>query len=284
MDGGNHPRGGKPSISQLLQGLQKGPEILLPLARGPIAPVATGGSHHSLRKRREPPIVIQEVKPPALPPLVRRHKDGGDVLLRARLPQLEDAATGPHRHVDLLFPRRQGKRLHGEEMGPQIPVGVNPQKTFANRREDGRLRNGVGVEIMQLHPVVMQERPHKTTCWHSEPPLIEGDETQHIPRRRGRAGPAWRDHPLRLQVTREGTEQAIGDKGLQIVHRDGGKRPRVARRNDGYPVGHHQAKGVAAEQKRCVVFFLWLFPWVAETKAGGEQQGKEPPPVPLPDI
>jgi hypothetical protein len=50
MDGGNHPRGGKPSISQLLQGLQKGLEILLFLARGPIAPVAAGGSHHSLRK------------------------------------------------------------------------------------------------------------------------------------------------------------------------------------------------------------------------------------------
>jgi hypothetical protein len=70
MDGGNHPRGGEPSFSQLLQGLQKGLEILLFLARGPIAPVAAGGGHHSLRKRREPPIVIPEVKPPALPPLV----------------------------------------------------------------------------------------------------------------------------------------------------------------------------------------------------------------------
>jgi hypothetical protein len=152
MDGGNHPRGGEPSISQLLQGLQKGLEILLSLARGPIAPVAAGGSHHSLRKRWEPPIVVPEVKPPGLPPLVRRHKDGGDVLLRTRLPQLEDAATGPHRHVDSLFPRRQGKRLRGEEMGPQIPVGVNPQKPFANCREDGCLRDRVGVEIVQLHP------------------------------------------------------------------------------------------------------------------------------------
>jgi hypothetical protein len=48
--------------------------------------------HHSLRKRREPSVVIPEVKPPALPPLVRRHKDGGDVLLRAPLPQLKGAA------------------------------------------------------------------------------------------------------------------------------------------------------------------------------------------------
>jgi hypothetical protein len=114
-----------------------------------------------LRKRREPPIVVPKVKPPALPPLVRRHKDGGDVLLRTRLPQLEDVATGPHRHANSPFPRRQGKRLRGEEMGPQIPVGLNPQKPFANRREDGCLRDEVGVEIVQLHPVEMQNRRTK---------------------------------------------------------------------------------------------------------------------------
>jgi hypothetical protein len=50
MNGGNHPRGGEPSFSQLLQGLQKGLEILLSVARGPIAPVIDGGGHHSLRK------------------------------------------------------------------------------------------------------------------------------------------------------------------------------------------------------------------------------------------
>jgi hypothetical protein len=74
-------------------------------------------------------------------------------------------------------------------MGPQIPVGVNPQKAFANHREDGRLHNGVGVEVVQLHPLVMQERPHETTCWHSEPPLMEGDEAQHIPQRRAGSAP-----------------------------------------------------------------------------------------------
>jgi hypothetical protein len=225
MDGGNHPRGGEPSLSQLLQGLQKGLEILLPLARGPIAPIAAGGGHHSLRKQREPPIVILEVKPPALPPLVRRHKDGRDVLLRTCLPQLEDAATGLHRHVDPLLPRHRGERLREEEMSPQIPVGVNPQKPFANRREDGRLRDGVGAKVVQLHPIVMQERLHKMACWHTKPPLMEGNETQHIPRRRVRVGPARRDHPLRSQDIREGVEQAIGNKGPQVVHRDSGERP-----------------------------------------------------------
>jgi hypothetical protein len=88
MDSGDHPRSGEPPISQTLQGLQKRLEILLSLTRGPLTPVAAGGGHHSLRKRREPSVVVPEVKPPALPPLVRRHKDGRDVLLRVPLPQL----------------------------------------------------------------------------------------------------------------------------------------------------------------------------------------------------
>jgi hypothetical protein len=114
-------------------------------------------------------------------------------------------------------------------------VGVNPQKPFANRREDGCLRDGVGAEIVQLHPVEMQDRPHETTHRHSEPPLVERDETQHIPWRRGWGGSAWGSNPLRLRVTGEGTKQAIGNKGLQIIHRDGRERPRVARWNNGHP-------------------------------------------------
>jgi hypothetical protein len=46
----------------------------------------------------------------------------------ARLPQLEGAAVDSHRHTNLLLPRRQGKKLRGEEMGPQIPVGSIPKK------------------------------------------------------------------------------------------------------------------------------------------------------------
>jgi hypothetical protein len=74
-------------------------------------------------------------------------------------------------------------------MGPQIPMGGNPQKPFANRREDGCLRVGVGAEIVQLHPVEVQNRSHETTCRHSEPPLVKRDETQHIPRGRDGAAP-----------------------------------------------------------------------------------------------
>jgi hypothetical protein len=207
-----------------------------------------------LGKRRKPPVVVPEIKPPALPPLVRRHKGGGDVLLHAPWPQLEGAATDPHRHTNLLRLRRRGKELRGEEMGPQILVRVNPQKTLANHREDGRLRNGVGVEVMQLHPVVVQERPHETARWHSKPPLMEGDKADHVPQRQSRVGLA-RSHPLWLQPTGEGTEQTIGDKGLQIPHDDGGGRPRVARWNDSHLVSHRRTKVVQAEGMRCAVFF-----------------------------
>jgi hypothetical protein len=220
MNGGNHPRGGKPSFQQLLQGLQKRLEILLSVARGPVAPVVGGGGHHSLRKRREPPVAISEIEPPALPPFVRRREDGGDVLRRPPLSQLEDAATGPHRHADPSFPRRRGKKLRVEEMGPQVPVRVNPQVSFTNRREDGGLRDGVGAEVVQLHPVDMENRSHKTACRHSEPLLVEGNEAQHIPRRRGRGDSAWRGHPLRLRATGERAKQTLGNKGLQVIRRD----------------------------------------------------------------
>jgi hypothetical protein len=135
-------------------------------------------------------------------------------------------------------------------MGPQVPVGGNPQKPFANRREDGCLCDGVGAKIVQLHPIDVQNRPHETTCRHSEPSLMKRDEAQHIPRWRGRGGSAQRGHPLRLRVAGERTKQTIGNKGLQIIRRDGGERPRVVRRNNGHPASHHQAEEVATERTR----------------------------------
>jgi hypothetical protein len=139
-------------------------------------------------------------------------------------------------------------------MGPQVPVRVNPQKTLANRREDSRLRNGVGVEVMQLHPVVVQERPHEAVRWHSKPPLMEGDETDHIPRRRSRVGLAPGGHSLWLRPAGERMEQTIGNKGLQILHDNGGEMPRVARRNDSHLVSHRRMEVVEEEGMRCTIF------------------------------
>jgi hypothetical protein len=118
VDSGDDPRGGKAFGLELLQGTKNGLELLLVLSCGPLAPVITDGGHHSLRKGRQHPVIISEIKPPILPSLVRRHKGGRDVLLCAPRPQLEGAAASPHRHTDLLHIRRRGKEFRGEEMGP----------------------------------------------------------------------------------------------------------------------------------------------------------------------
>jgi hypothetical protein len=133
-------------------------------------------------------------------------------------------------------------------------MNLNPQITLTNRREDGRLRNGVRVEVVQLHPIIVQERPHEAARWYSKPPLMEGDKADHIPRRRSRDDLAW-GHPLRLRPIGEGTQQTIGNKGLQIPHNDSGGRPRVAWQDNGHLVGHHQTKVVEAEGVRRAVFF-----------------------------
>jgi hypothetical protein len=52
----------------------------------------------------------------------------------------------------------------------------------------------------------------------------------------------------------ERTEQTLSNKGLQILHSNGGERPWVAWRNDGRLVSHRQAETVEAEGVRCAVF------------------------------
>jgi hypothetical protein len=139
-------------------------------------------------------------------------------------------------------------------MGPQVLVEVNPQKPLANHHENSRLRDGVGVEVVKLHPVVMRERPHEAARRHRKPPLMEGGETDHVSRRRSRFGLAPGGQPLRLWPAGEKTEQTLGNKGLHFLRSDGGERPRVVRQNDGRLVSHRRAKAVEAEGMRCAVF------------------------------
>jgi hypothetical protein len=155
VDGGNHSRGGETPFPQRLQGLEKGLEVLLPFVRGPVAPSISGNGDYSLGEWREQLAVIPEVEPPVLPPFVRGRKDGGNIQRRPRLPQLEDAAAGPHCRADLSLPRRRSEKLREKEMGPQVLVGGDPQEPLAHRCEDGGLRDGVGAEVVQLHPVMV---------------------------------------------------------------------------------------------------------------------------------
>jgi hypothetical protein len=254
VDGGNHSRSGESPVPQRLQGLEKGFEVLLSFVWGPVAPSVGGGGDYSLGERREQLAVVPEVEPPALPPLVRGREDGRNILRRPRLPQQEGAASGPHRCADFPLPRRRGKKLREKEIGPQIPMGGDPQILLAHRYEDSGLRDGVGGEVVQLHPIVVQDRPHKAARRHTESPLVEGDEAHDVPRRWGWSGSAHGRNPFRSLLIGERAKQTLADQILQIARRHRGKGPWIARRDDGHPVSHHQTEGMAAQGAGRAVF------------------------------
>jgi hypothetical protein len=214
MDGGNDPHGGKTFGLELLQGMENRLELLL---RSHVWPPSA-----SFRWRRSPLVEKKAVAPrhhfgdktTGSATLVRRHKGGRDVLLCTPQPQMEGAAANPHRHTDLFHVRRCGEELRGEDMGPQVPVGVNPQKPLTNRHENGCLHDGVGVEVVKLHPVVVRERPHEAARRHPKPPLMKRGEADHVPRRRSQVGLAPGGQPLRLRPAGERTEQTLDNEGL----------------------------------------------------------------------
>ena len=59
------------------------------------------------------------------------------------------------------YPLRDGLGVEftPEQMPSQVQVRLDPQVVLADGDEDRRLRNDVGGEVMQLHPVGVAERP-----------------------------------------------------------------------------------------------------------------------------
>lgn len=128
----------------------------------------------------------------------------------------------------LLHVRGEGEGLCTEEVDPQVPVGFDPRYPSQTTREDGCLGDRVGVEVVELHPVVMGEQPHEAACGHPEPSLMEGGEADHVARRRGRLLLVSRCKPLRVHFVGMGAEQSSIHQGLQIFVRDRGNGPCVA--------------------------------------------------------
>jgi hypothetical protein len=77
---------------------------------------------------------------------------------------------------------------------------------------------------------------------------VEGDKAHNIPRRWGWSGSAQGRNPLRSLLIGERTEQTLADQILQVTRRHRGKGPWIARRDNGHPVSHHRAKGMAARE------------------------------------
>ena len=128
---------------------------------------------------------------------------------------LESAAAGPQRLPCARRTRRLGGEPRPKEVEPQLLVGGNAQVPLADGDKDGRLRNGVGVEVMKLHAVVMRERPHEPVRWLTEATLVERHEAHDV-------AIAWpqlwlvpRSNPLRPIRVGDRAEETIVDERLQ---------------------------------------------------------------------
>jgi hypothetical protein len=88
-----------------------------------------------------------------------------------------------------------GEVLCLEEVEPQLLVGLDPQVPLTDGHKNGDMRDGVGGEMIELHPVIMRDGPHKSARWHPKTPPMEGDEADHVALRWRRFSVAGWQHP-----------------------------------------------------------------------------------------
>jgi hypothetical protein len=60
-------------------------------------------------------------------------------------------------------------------------MGLDPQITFTQHDEDGDVLNPIGIQVMQLDLVVMEEQEEETMRRHCETTLMEVHERHHVP-------------------------------------------------------------------------------------------------------
>jgi hypothetical protein len=118
-------------------------------------------------------------------------------------------------------------------------MGFDPQEPLTDSGEHGRLSNGVGVEVVKLHPVVVRMRPHEMAHQHSKPPLMEGVKLTTQPT--GGAGSCSSPGAINSSYGpwRRGRRLDV-HQCLQVIVGDGGDRSWVAGRKDIYFLGHQR--------------------------------------------
>ena len=93
---------------------------------------------------------------------------------------LKSAAIGPHRLLCARCTRRLGGEPCPEEVESQLLVRGNAQVPLVDGDEDGRLRDGVGVEVVELHAIIVQKRSHEPVCWQTKTMLMKGHEAHNV--------------------------------------------------------------------------------------------------------
>jgi len=155
------------------------------------------------------------------------------------LAHLKSAAAGPHR---LPHARRLGGVPCPEKVEPQLLVGSNPQSPLVDSDEDGCLRNGIGVEVVELHAVVVRERPHEPVRQKAEATLVKRHEAHDVTVARPWLWLARRSDPLRPIGVGHRTKESAIDGRLKHLHGDIRWIPR-GRLDDNNVAGHECGGG-----------------------------------------
>ena len=120
-------------------------------------------------------------------------------------------------------------------------MGSNPQVPLADGNEDGRLCDGVGVEVVELHAIVVRERLHEPIRRDAEAALVKGDEAHDVAVARPRLWLAVQSDPLWLGGVRHRTKESAVDERLECLHGNIGRIPGV--RLDNNDVADHECDG-----------------------------------------
>ena len=118
------------------------------------------------------------------------------------------------------------------------------QVHLADGDEDGRLRNGVGVEVVKLHAIVMRECPHELVRRHAKATLVEGHEAHDVAIAWPRLLLAHQSNPLWTGGVGNRVEEAVIDERLQHLHGHVGRSTRI-RLNDNSATAHECGGNVA---------------------------------------
>jgi hypothetical protein len=62
-----------------------------------------------------------------------------------------------------------------EEVEPQVPAHQDLQESLAYGNEGSRLQDGIGAEVVELHPIVVAQPPHEPARRRVEAALVQAD-------------------------------------------------------------------------------------------------------------
>jgi hypothetical protein len=108
-------------------------------------------------------VVVRDVEPFGFPILVGIYQLLGEVLLGGILPHLDPCSSDYSRVAGA------GMRLHPEELPEQDPMGLDPQKGFAEMYEDGGMEDTVGAEVEVLDAIVPSSPLKKSLAGRDSP-------------------------------------------------------------------------------------------------------------------